>query len=300
VTRLRRALQSVYRRILNKARGGAQQPTLIGISQMRPQEQAACDIAVRMLDAARAEAWDVPPRHGAVDVMLTLKGGRTAAFEVTNLAAHGALRTASLLARDNHSWPLPGQWFWHIEVGPGADVKRLKGCYQNIILTCEAQGITDPYYDQRGWDPTANPDLRWLVQGDSKCRMMGHPVQLASTMTNPHAEVVPAGSGGPVDDSLPGFAVELRAAFDAAPHIQSHFEKLARETAADERHLLIPLHDTALSFTLTSGLAFANQLPSDPPPVPPSITHLWLAPAFSSRVLLWRQSEGWRNFFPYN
>jgi hypothetical protein len=61
-------------------------------------------IAVRTLEATRAEAWDVDGRQGAVDVMLTLNDGRTAAFEVTNLAADGALEAASLLARDNHKW----------------------------------------------------------------------------------------------------------------------------------------------------------------------------------------------------
>jgi hypothetical protein len=44
-------------------------------------------IAVRMLDAAGAEAWDVGGRQCAVDAILTLWDGRKAAFEVTNLAA---------------------------------------------------------------------------------------------------------------------------------------------------------------------------------------------------------------------
>jgi hypothetical protein len=43
-------------------------------------------IAVRTLEATRAEAWDVDGRQGAVDVMLTLNDGRTAAFEVTKLS----------------------------------------------------------------------------------------------------------------------------------------------------------------------------------------------------------------------
>jgi hypothetical protein len=67
---------------------------------------------VRMLDAAGAEAWDINGRQGAVDAIRTLQDGRKAAFEVTNLAADGALETASLLARDNHKWPLPGNWHW--------------------------------------------------------------------------------------------------------------------------------------------------------------------------------------------
>lgn len=108
---------------------------------------------------------------------------------------------------------------------------------------------------------------------------------------------MPLSRGGVVDDSLPGFTDELRTAFDS-PHIPPHFAKLARADA-DERHLFIPLHESTLSFALSTGLMFGEALPSDAPPIPDHITHLWLAPAFSRRVLLWSRSDGWRNFFPY-
>jgi hypothetical protein len=64
----------------------ANRPTLVRINELSRQEQAACMIAVRTLEATRAEAWDVDGRQGAVDVMLTLNDGRTAAFEVTKLS----------------------------------------------------------------------------------------------------------------------------------------------------------------------------------------------------------------------
>jgi hypothetical protein len=274
----------------------AQQPTLVGISDLPQQEQAACLIAVRMLGASRAEAWDIGGRQGAVDVMLTLNDGRTAAFEVTNLAAEGALETASLLARDNHKWPLPGAWFWSIEVGTPQDLRRLKQCYQKIILICEAVGVAHPNRHPLAWTPSADPDLQWLIE-NSSCNMIGHPQQLARNMQNPAAMVVPVSRGGAVDDSLPGFVDELRTAFNV-PHIPPHFAKLAT-ASADERHLFIPLHDSALPFTLATGLMFGDALPSDPPPVPGHITHLWLAPAYSRRVLLWSRQDSWRNFFPY-
>jgi hypothetical protein len=127
--------------------------------------------------------------------------------------------------------------------------------------------------------------------------MVGHPEQLASCMQNPGAMVVPVSGGGVVDDSLPGFVDELRTAF-ATPHIAPHFAKLARANA-NERHLFIPLHGSTLSFPVSTGLMFGDTPPSEPPPVPEHITHVWLAPAFSRRVLLWSRSEGWRNFFPY-
>jgi hypothetical protein len=47
-------------------------------------------------------------------------------------------------------------------------------------------------------------------------------------------------------------------------------------------------------------LQFDDPLPLEPPPVPDYITHLWLAPDSSRRVLIWTQSDGWRNFFPYD
>lgn len=114
---------------------------------------------------------------------------------------------------------------------------------------------------------------------------------------NRGAMVVPASGGGFIDESMSGFAAELGNAFNC-PHIASHFQKLAA-AVADERHLFIALHDSALPFSITSGLALGETLPSEPAPVPDYVTHLWLAPAFSRRVLLWSQSEGWRNYFPY-
>ena len=86
--------------------------------------------------------------------------------------------------------------------------------------------------------------------------------------------------------------------FVNSPHIAERFEKLAR-AEADERHLFILLHESALPFSISSGLTFADTLPPDSPPVPAYITHVWLAPGFSQRVLLWSQTEGWRNFYPY-
>jgi hypothetical protein len=111
---------------------------------LNPQEMQACLLAERVLHAV-ARAHDIGGIHGAVDAMLTLQDGRTAAFEVTNVAAEGALQTANLLARDNHRWPLPGQWFWSIEVGSPADLKRLRRCYEKIILICERRGVAYPH-----------------------------------------------------------------------------------------------------------------------------------------------------------
>jgi hypothetical protein len=254
------------------------------------QEQAACSIAVRVLDAVQAEAWDVDKRQGAVDVMLTLRDGRKAAFEVTNLATEAAIQLAVRLANDNYKWRVVGDWFWSIEVGSPGDLQPLKDRYENIIRICEHAG--EPYPCEIAWEPSADPDLQWLAQSGSV--MTGYPERLAGDMTNPHVMVVPLAGGGAVDESLSGFADALRAAFKR-PHIQKHFDKLANADA-DERHLFIPLHDSALPFSVSTELVFEDTLPPEAPPVPDSVTHLWLAPEGSRRVLLWSGAEGWRNF----
>ena len=258
------------------------------------QEQAACLIAECSLGAV-AQAWDVGGREGAVDAMLTLRDGRTAAFELTALAAEGAIQTARLLARDEHRWPLPGDWWWTIEVGSPRDLPRAPAELIKNILICEAAEVTHP--DSITWSPSADSDLQWLVQ-QSSCNMIGHPESLAKNMRTPGAMVVPRTSGGFVDKSMSGFADALGAAFEN-PHIPRHFEKLEKANGV-ERHLFIALHDSLSRSSISSELMFDDALPSESTPLPDYITHLWLAPGFSRRVLLWSEPEGWRNFYPYD
>jgi hypothetical protein len=85
------------------------------------QEKAACRI-VELASGAVAHAWDIDGREGAVDAMLTLADGRRGALEITTLSADGAIQTEQLLARDGHSWPLPGNWWWTISVGSPGDI----------------------------------------------------------------------------------------------------------------------------------------------------------------------------------
>jgi len=82
-------------------------------------------IAERCLGVV-AEAWDVGLQAGVPDARLHFPDGRTAAFEVTVLAAEGVLQTENLLAADNHVWPAPGLWVWTIEVGSPRDLPRLR------------------------------------------------------------------------------------------------------------------------------------------------------------------------------
>ena len=248
-------------------------------------------LVVQLLDVEQAEAWDVDGREDAVDAMLTLHDGRMAAFEVTELGEGDALDLARLLEKIKYRWPVVGDWFWRIEVGSVADLDRLKLCYDDIVHVCEAAGESHPRRIDGGW--STHPGLRWLVR-ESSSEMIGFPNILAKNLKRPMTEVVPRVGAGFLDESLSGLAAGLAKAFEK-PHIQQHFDKLAR-SGADERHLFVPLHDSALPCSVSSELMFRETLPPDPPAVPASVTHLWLAPAGSRRVLLWSRAEGWRNY----
>lgn len=262
------------------------------LAGLKPQERAACLIAERVLGAV-ATAWDVDGRNGAVDAMLTLPDGRHAAFEVTTLAAGGALQTDSLLDRDDNSWPLPGKWWWTIRVGAPRDIPRLRDVYSKIILACEAAGVTDPRQLWRCGEPDA--DLRWLVE-ESSSHIVGSPTVPAVDGPKVRtAMVMPTGRGGFVAGSLTGLRPALEEAFIQSP-FPRHFDKLARADA-DERHLFVPIHWSALPFHVSHNLALSEDLPTEPPPVPSSISHLWLAPQFSRQVLIWCHA-GWKSHKP--
>jgi hypothetical protein len=267
---------------------GTEESTLTDrLAGMNRQERAACLIAERVL-GGEATHWDTDGRQRAVDAMFfNLPGDRTAAFEVTNLAGDGALDTLDEISSGKYKWPLTGDWFWSISVRFARDLEKLNQCYPNIIRICEQAGVTYPEH-LFGWLPSTHPDVQWLVQ-ESSCIISGHPDIPARTLANPEALVVPTTGGGWTDDSMTGFADALGAAFDTAPHIARHFEKL-KNADANERHLFIPLHRTALPFSISSVLQFDKPLPPEPPPVPDHITHLWPAPDSSRRVLIWTQS----------
>lgn len=263
---------------------------LDGLSQ---EEQGACIIAERCLGVV-AQAWDVQGRQGEVDAILTYPDGRTAAFEVTILAADEALWTEGALARDKHFWPSAGDWVWTISIGSPRDIPRLKKTYEKIIRICEADDVERPH-TLLGWSPDADPDVKWLVQ-ESSSQMTGHRDVPADQW--PGVMVTPQARGGAVDHTMSGFADALGVEFKQ-PHIPEHFEKLERADT-DERHLFIPLHDSALPFGIASELIDETLPPPEPPPVPDYIDYLWIAPRFSRRVLVWNGADGWKNCFPYD
>lgn len=258
------------------------------------QERAACTTAERVLGAV-AEPWDVRGRQGAVDAMLTLADGRRAAFEVTALAEDGALHLDAMLSRDGFQWPNPGRWWWTVSMGSVRDLPRLKKIYPRVIEMCEAAGTAHPERLRRvsGVD---DEDLTWLVK-ESASSMRGAP-DLPSRDGDVVRDVMvtPDGRGGVVDRSLSGLAPALRDAF-RKKHLAAHLNKVAL-AGADERHLFIVLHDSALPSSVTDGLSMGDRLPPAPPPLPEGVTHLWLAPQFGLRLLLWTP-DGWQQH-PYD
>ncbi|MGX1976899.1 hypothetical protein [Streptomyces kronopolitis] len=227
--------------------------------------------------------------------MLILQTGRRAAFEVTRLAADGAQQTDSILSKDGNSWPSPGRWWWSIQVGSPGDIPRLRECYARIALLCEEAEVDRPEVLWRSTHDDA--DLSWLVE-DSSSQMFGYPhVPSVEGGAKRDVMVVPSARGGMVDRSLSGLGEALSSEF-RRPYMAKHLAKVGR-AEADERHLFIPIHYSALPFEVADALMVGTVLPTDPPPLPPEVTHLWLAPQFSRRVLLWAPG-GWQQHFPYD
>jgi hypothetical protein len=252
-------------------------------------EQTACLIAEHALGAT-ATAHDVPPRQGVVDALLDYQDGRQGAFEVTQLATDGgaSLQLQSLLKSDGNRWPLPGKWWWTIQIGDPKDRLRLLDSYTKIILHCESVGVTDPRclaLDE------VDADVQWLVAGRSSVQMQGYPNVLATDGDRVRGAMItqPSTWGG-LDETFSLLDEALKAAFNA-DLIQRHLAKLNR-TPADERHLFLVVDMYDWPFPLVDALGSGDTLPAGAPALPNDLTHLWLAPVYGHRILI-GTSAGW-------
>lgn len=261
-------------------------------------ELAACLIAERVL-GVRAEPWDVDGRNGVVDAILHYPNGRIAAFEVTKLVRSEDAQRDSVLSNDDFEWPNLGRWWWDATVGSVRDIPTLRECYRKVIQLCEAHGTTRPEHLNRLVREN-DPDVTWVLQ--SSVSMLGHPDVPAREdgLERPFNVLPPGGSGGP---DLVGLGPALTEAF-AQPHIAKHFAKLANSTysverddgrqviALDEQHLFMPVHPHVLPDDAYLGLWHGTELPTEPPPIPEHVTHLWLH--VGTRTLLWGP-QGWES-----
>jgi hypothetical protein len=260
----------------------------------------ACRVAERVT-GTRARAWDVKgvkDRTGAVDAFLDYPDGRIAAFEVTRIASdQKALQLENLLGKAGFQWPLPGRWWWELWISDVRDLPRLRRCFEKVVLLCEAAGVTRPEHLGLTDADTLDDDVRWLVE-ESSVSLYGYPnVPAVDGDRVRKAQVTPAGNGGMVDDSLSGLNDALADAF-ATGHLPDHVAKLVR-TPADEKHLFAIVHQTDLRFEVASALMFGTTVPQGSAWLPAGISHLWLAPAFSRRVLL-GTAGGWVQRYPYD
>jgi hypothetical protein len=251
-------------------------------------EQTACLIAERAL-GARATPYDVAGRQGAVDAFLDYSDGRRGAFEVTQLAADdgASLHLDSLLKRDGYGWPLPGQWWWTINIRDPKDLLRLPSVYAKIIRVCESVGVTQPQHLPMA---EVDADVRWLVL-ESSVRMKGHPeVPATDEHRTRRAVITPPSTWGGSDETFSQLDEALSTAF-GMDHIRGHLDKL-RRTQADERHLFLVVGVRDLAFSLFGALGFDDNLPAGAPALPNGLTHLWLAPVYGHRVLI-GTAPGW-------
>jgi hypothetical protein len=233
-----------------------------------------------------------------VDAFLDYPDDRIGAFEVTRIARdREALQLESLLRRDQSGWPLPGRWWWDVSIADVRDLPRLKECFEKVILLCEAAGVTRPDHLSLTGTDNLGDDVFWLVE-ESSVSLHGHPdVPAVDGNRVRKALVIPGDDGGMVDDTLSGLNDVLKDAF-ATGHLPDHVAKLVR-TPADEKHLFVIVHQTALRFEVTSALMFGTTVPLGPAWLPAGISHLWLAPEFSNRVLL-ATASGWTQKHPYD
>jgi hypothetical protein len=110
--------------------------------------------------------------------------------------------------------------------------------------------------------------------------------------------VTEAGIAEFVNEDLGALVPAMTAALASAPHMPRHLEKL-NATAAEERHLFTIADIRDLPFKVFYPLAFGDDLPPLPPPLPRGVTHLWLAPTFSFRGAA-GQRTGWTQSRPYD
>ena len=263
---------------------------------MDPREQQACLIAQQVLGAT-ATPWDTDGRQAVVDAMLMLPDGRTAAFEVTEVAAEGAHHLDAQVKKAESIWVTLGDWAWDIAIGSPTEYDRVDKVYARVIQLCEAQGISDP---RQLPEVTllADPEIMWLVE-ESSVSMFGLPEVPAvrADGTRRRIWVSTNGWGGAVLDSLDGLNTALAEVFQTR-NLVKHLAKVASPDAAQdgasERHLFLVLHPSALPYTLFDALITGQPLPTEPLTLPEGVTHLWLWSQFSPRVLL-AGPDGWHD-----
>jgi hypothetical protein len=251
---------------------------------MRNEERAACELLKRVLGATFT-AWDDGTKHRQVDGLFVLadanEGARDAALEVTTLGESVALQSESVAAAG--AWHVDGaKWAWHISHGHSLRMNELEEHLADLVLTCEALGVTSPDEARLG-----SAAFDWYEDAD--VRMHGFPES-----NRPGAmDVVPKGFGGAVAEHLDTLPDWLRDECFPTPLIAGKLAKLA-DTGRPEQHLFIRVHQTGMPFSLFDPLGRRDIVPTAPLDAPAGLTGLWLVPRWGSGTLLrWDARLGW-------
>jgi hypothetical protein len=271
-------------------------PIIEGVPQPRSEERLAFEVVGRVL-GVHVEHYDTAGRQAAVDGLIHLANGELGALEVTTRSAPGERELLARLAHDKFTWPNPGRWWWRIEIDDPAHLNKARAAYIQAIMVCETHGVPDPA--DLPWRVLQyTPAIRWLLETGIPVR--GHPDVPSRTDdgVDRGVMVTPGGAGGAVDEKLEGLPAELAQVLRAEP-VARRIAKLASAEGLTQRHLFLILSLDSLRFGTSYGLAFGEFLPQEAPPLPPGITHLWIATGYGHRVLLW-DGQAWSQHHPYD
>jgi hypothetical protein len=228
---------------------------------------------------------------GMYDLHIVKSDGTEAAMEVTAAADQDSIELWNIVNGSGERWIVPelvGGWM--ASLLPTARAKRIKIELPELLADCEQMGVGELRAGRsRHPDPlTARAEdmgITHVSQGAT-----AHPGVIYLTIEQPHNRTGGAASPAELLAWVPKFFAE--------PQQSDILTKLAR-SAATERHafVFLPGFSTA-PFGVTDLLWQVDSvLPTDPPILPPEVTHLWLVATWRVGTgVRWSVDSGWRRF----
>jgi hypothetical protein len=251
---------------------------------LSPQEKAAVEVAGRVLDAT------AHPDEDLEGISLVRSDGRRVALVESTVGEQRELGLPHLRRESDMRWTAPARWWWLVTVSDFRCLSRVRDVFPVAARACEAHGVTTPA-ELPVPVTAAVPDLHWLVHM-APAHLVGHPEKLDEPAT---VSVTPGHSRVPADMATVLPALEQWLVTGQAARALA---KLARRRA-DERHLYLTVDYTGLAPDAFDALVRADGVPEEPLRDRGDISHLWVAPVFGRRVLLWSHQEGWSRHEPF-
>jgi hypothetical protein len=248
-----------------------------------PQEQAAAEVASRVLGATVRNSTE------SGGMSLVYPNGRRAALEEVTVGERDELDLAHLRRESDMRWPVPGRWWWQVEINDVRGLPRVREAFPVAARLCEANDVRT--LDQLSASLTwAVPDLHWLVH-TMPARLVGHPGVLD------HPATVTLGQVQPTDQRMASVAPAVRDWLASRPALRA-ITRLGQRRAR-ERQLYLTVGCSEVTAEAFDSLVRASGVPPAPPPPRLAITHLWLAPVLGRTVYLWSRGGGWSRHEPY-